>query len=126
MAWKWVGKTVKEDKYLDPTDVYSSRKALNQGLWECTSDLNSWDFPSGCVWGLNCTQSYMHGSRWALAPPGTSKPGRLMTLVLFRHTKLCECFIQNLPRASLFLCPGKCLSLRLNQITVLTLEKWDL
>ena len=68
-----MGNTIKEDKYLDPNDIYNSRKALNQGLWECASDLNSRDFPSRCVWGLNSTQSCMHRSRWVLDLPGTNK-----------------------------------------------------
>lgn len=68
-----MGNTIKEDKYLDLNDVYNSRKALNQGLWECASHLNGWDFPSRCVWSLNSTQSCMHGSRWVLDPPGTNK-----------------------------------------------------
>lgn len=32
VAWKGVGNTVKEDKYLDPADTYNLRETLNQGL----------------------------------------------------------------------------------------------
>ena len=31
VAWKGVGNTVKEDKYLDLADIYNLRETLNQG-----------------------------------------------------------------------------------------------
>ena len=118
VAWKGVGNTIKEDKYLDPNDVYNSRKALNQGLSECASDLNSWDFPSRCVWGLNSTQSCMHGSRWVLDLPGTNKL-LFSSVTLNSVNVLTKTSHEQVSCFSVFLGPDKCLALRLNRITVL-------
>ena len=113
-----MGNTIKEDKYLDPNDIYNSRKALNQGLWECASDLNSRDFPSRCVWGLNSTQSCMHGSRWVLDLPGTNKL-LFSSVTLNSVNVLTKTSHEQVSCFSVFLGPDECLALRLNQITVL-------
>ena len=113
-----MGNTIKEDKYLDPNDIYNSRKALNQGLWECASDLNSRDFPSRCVWGLNSTQSCMHRSRWVLDLPGTNKL-LFSSVTLNSVNVLTKTSHEQVSCFSVFLGPDECLALRLNQITVL-------
>lgn len=105
--------------------------AVGIHIWPGPS-LKGFEFPSRCVWGLKRTQSYVHAIRQALAPLGANKSVGWWPLssVTLNSVNIVTGAIPELPKSSgaipllnLFLGSCKCLSPRLNQMTLLTLEK---